>query len=163
MKNNLIIVSSIVLLTSCNSQDASTQKINDAVNQVKQKTETAKPTNTGNSFLTTTVQEKAFTAINEVYATEITAGNYYAIGAQNDDFTVALQIPINKGIGSFTCDGSVVDNKTKKGFNAEAAAVTIEEKTETFIAGTFTMLAADADGNIQSATDGKFKALINKE
>lgn len=114
------------------------------------------------TFFTATVNDKPFAATNEVIAIYNEFGKYYTIIAQNDEFTITIDIPENKEIGSFTCEGRVMENKTRKNFNADAAAVTIEEKTDSHISGSFTMLAADADGNIQSVKEGKFKAFINK-
>ncbi|MBP6432322.1 MAG: hypothetical protein KA319_11190 [Ferruginibacter sp.] len=160
MIKHLIVASIGMLILSCNNGKTNTDK---KILQAVQANEQAQAANTGKSFLTATVQEQLFTATNEVYATEITEGGYYAIGAQNENYTIALQIPTNKSMGSFTCEGSFVNNKTKQGFNADAVAVTIEEKADSYIVGTFTMLATDVDGNIQSAKGGKFKALINKQ
>lgn len=115
----------------------------------------------GKSSFKGKIGEKQFVAAHEVFASKNANGNYYEVYASANECDVTLLIPINKGIGSFSCEGSFTDKlDNNKVYKADAAAVTLEENTADHLSGSFTLLAADSDGNIKSVNEGRFKALI---
>lgn len=151
----------VLFLSACKSSTNKQAATASNQNQEKSTATSSLPSSSGNTLFSGVINDKPFGASHEVFANKIPDGNYYAIHASTNEYGVTLHIPIDKSSGSFTCEGSFTDKQNdNKLYNADAAAVTIEEKNQEFIAGSFTLLATDQDGNIQSVNDGRFKALI---
>ncbi len=151
----------LLTLIACNNVTPKSAKKNKLENDV-QTTLDNKATSSSKTFLTAEIDGKGFVLPNTINAIEV-QGQYYLVGGENEDFAMAFQLPKNAAVGSKMTEASVTVKKpTPQLYNADLAAVTIENINDKEVSGTFTFIAKTANGKLINVNNGKFTALFLK-